>query len=62
MLVLQRLDVKLTDLQKKIDLGQKPLPLMTCVNVKSDRTARSFQGKHGVNVQSDSKLLECFLR
>ena len=36
--------MKLTDLQDKIAGGAAPLPLMTCVNVKTDRSARSFHG------------------
>lgn len=40
----QRLHLKLTDLQDKIEGGAAPMPLMTCVNVKSDRSARSFHG------------------
>ncbi|XP_033759860.1 cytosolic phospholipase A2-like isoform X3 [Pecten maximus] len=42
-LIKDRLDFKLTDMKEKISDGQRPLPLMTCVNVKMDRSARSFQ-------------------
>ncbi|XP_071163311.1 cytosolic phospholipase A2-like isoform X2 [Mytilus edulis] len=41
-LVKDRLHTKLTDLQDKIAGGAAPMPLMTCVNVKADRSARSF--------------------
>lgn len=41
-LLKDRLHMKLTDLQDKIAGGAAPLPLMTCVNVKTDRSARSF--------------------
>jgi len=44
LILFQRLDVKITDLRNTINEGQRPLPLMTCVNVKADRSARSFQG------------------
>lgn len=40
----QRLNTKLSDMREKVKDGKVPLPLMTCVNVKADRSARSFQG------------------
>ncbi|KAL4219877.1 Cytosolic phospholipase A2 [Mactra antiquata] len=38
-----RLDTKLSDQQTKLQDGGIPLPLLTCVHVKKDRSARSFQ-------------------
>ncbi|KAL5005329.1 hypothetical protein ScPMuIL_018785 [Solemya velum] len=38
-----RLDSKLSDFQEKLSDGEIPLPLLTCVHVKKDRSARSFQ-------------------
>lgn len=42
-LVKDRLDFRLSDVGDKIKEGRVPLPLMTCVNVKADRSARNFQ-------------------
>ncbi|KAK3095950.1 hypothetical protein FSP39_021231 [Pinctada imbricata] len=42
-LLKDRLDFRLTDVREKVEEGQAPLPLLTCVNVKADRSARSFQ-------------------
>nr|XP_022287822.1 cytosolic phospholipase A2-like isoform X3 [Crassostrea virginica] len=42
-LLKDRLNTKLSDMQEKVKEGRVPLPLMTCVNVKADRSARSFQ-------------------
>ncbi|XP_041356392.1 cytosolic phospholipase A2-like [Gigantopelta aegis] len=38
-----RLDMKLTDQRDKISEGDTPMPLYTCVHVKKDVPARSFQ-------------------
>ncbi|KAK3584072.1 hypothetical protein CHS0354_014971 [Potamilus streckersoni] len=38
-----RLDAKLTDMREKVADGGIPLPILTCVHVKKDRSARSFQ-------------------
>ncbi|XP_045200375.1 cytosolic phospholipase A2-like isoform X2 [Mercenaria mercenaria] len=38
-----RLDSKLSDQQAKLADGGIPMPLLTCVHVKKDRSARSFQ-------------------
>lgn len=38
-----RLDCKLTDQKLKIANGKVPMPLLTAVHVKKDRSARSFQ-------------------
>ncbi|XP_060607580.1 cytosolic phospholipase A2-like isoform X2 [Ruditapes philippinarum] len=38
-----RLDCKLSDQQAKLADGGIPMPLLTCVHVKKDRSARSFQ-------------------
>ncbi|KAL3846622.1 hypothetical protein ACJMK2_017597 [Sinanodonta woodiana] len=38
-----RLDAKLTDMREKVADGGIPLPIFTCVHVKKDRSARSFQ-------------------
>lgn len=42
-LLKDRLTTKLSDMREKVKDGKVPLPLMTCVNVKADRSARSFQ-------------------
>ncbi|XP_062572187.1 cytosolic phospholipase A2-like [Saccostrea cucullata] len=42
-LLKDRLTTKLSDMREKVKNGRVPLPLMTCVNVKADRSARSFQ-------------------
>ncbi|KAL3846623.1 hypothetical protein ACJMK2_017598 [Sinanodonta woodiana] len=38
-----RLDAKLTDMREKVADGGIPLPLLTCVHVKKDRSEKSFQ-------------------
>ncbi|KAL5004647.1 hypothetical protein ScPMuIL_018103 [Solemya velum] len=42
-LLRERLDSKLSDFQEKLSDGENPLPLFTCVHVKTDRSAKSFQ-------------------
>ena len=42
----QRMDSKLSDVQAKLADGGIPMPLLTCVHVKKDRSARSFQGRY----------------
>lgn len=41
------MDSKLSDMQEKINEGQAPLPLFTCLHVKPDVSELMFAGKHG---------------
>ena len=44
-------------MQEKVKEGRVPLPLMTCVNVKADRSARSFQGEEKLFLSKNESVL-----
>lgn len=41
----QRMDIKLSSIQEKINQSQSPLPLFTCLHVKPDVSELMFAGK-----------------
>lgn len=42
----QRMDIKLSSIQEKINQAQSPLPLFTCLHVKPDVSELMFAGKY----------------
>lgn len=40
----QRMDIKLSEIQEKINQSQSPLPLFTCLHVKPDVSELMFAG------------------
>lgn len=47
----QRMDTKLSALQGKINEGQSPMPLFTCLHVKPDVSELMFAGKKTVHIK-----------
>ena len=45
LLMLQRLDSKLTDQQKKLEEGKVPMPMYSCLHVKKHVSAMVFHGR-----------------
>lgn len=42
----QRMDIKLSSIQEKVNQAQSPLPLFTCLHVKPDVSELMFAGKY----------------
>lgn len=58
----QRMDTKLSSMQAKINEGQSPLPLFTCLHVKPDVSELMFAGKMTVHVNIKNAMLRCIVR